>query len=158
MENTAIELPKEAGQKITTSVVIESIEDRNARTKWIKVAGITQKFAAWSNVAEKIGVGESAEAEIECKEEKGYNGGPNFNLLWLNTFGEVGKRTGGAKGGRGGGYTPKTPEEIHSASVCGIIKSCVESGHANGWTLDQICEISKRLISVYRDEIGGFRK
>lgn len=44
-----------------------------------------------------------------------------------------GKEKGAAKqANRGGGYTPKSKDEVHAPSVCGIIKSAYESAANQG--------------------------
>lgn len=71
---------------------------------------------------DKLVVG--AEVDIKTAERDGYNNGPKER--WLTEVDGIGEKA--AKTG-GGGFksTPKTPQEIHSASICGIIKSGIEA-------------------------------
>lgn len=51
----------------------------------------------------------------------------------------------------GGGFkgNPKSREEIHSASICGILKSCIEQGDVDG-------TLARTMIGVYKDAMKEF--
>ncbi len=76
---------------------------------------------------------EEAEGEITV-EKVTKEGGDHFTVL--SKWGGVTKAPyeGGDRkgGGSGKGYTPRTPEEIHSASITGIIKSAFDAAANTG--------------------------
>lgn len=120
--------------KQTLTLTIESVENRNAKTNWVKVAECPKKLIAWKESkvydVSKLVAGASDEAEIEVKDEQGQDG-DTYRTVWINRFGPAVAKSGGNFGGGGGGaraYQPKTKEEIPSASICGILKSCIEHG------------------------------
>lgn len=66
-------------------------------------------------------------AEVDIKTAERDNIEKTAKERWLTEVDGIGEKA--AKTGGGGGFksTPKTPQEIHSASICGIIKSGIEA-------------------------------
>lgn len=84
---------------------------------------ISLKYWVSDSFSSKIIEGATAEVEIEPKTTD--YGDEN----WIKTLDGEGAR-GGNRGGGGGGrsnYQPKTPLEIHSSCVAGVIKSCLDN-------------------------------
>lgn len=97
----------------------------------------------WQNHFGKMGtplvVGATDDADIEKKE------GTKGEEFFLNSFGP--KKFGGGGGGRPMN-APKTPAEIHSASLCGIIKSCIEHGKDH--------KAAEEWIALYTKSVKSF--
>lgn len=82
------------------------------------------RFWADEAFAELIVVGTECDIKGEKRPQKN---DPSKEDYWVKSVnGTEGKAP---KSGGGGGYkqAPKTAQEIHSASICGILKSCIES-------------------------------
>lgn len=92
---------------------------------------------------EKLVEGAVVAIEIEVKKDKN-----DADEHWVKTVDGVGEK-GGAKGGFAGkSYTPKSREEIHAASLSGIIKSCIEHG--------QTIDTAKKWLDLYRNESANY--
>lgn len=92
---------------------------------------------------------EEAEGEITV-EKVTKEGGDHFTVL--SSWGGVTKppyESGERKGGGSGkGYTPRTPEEIHSASITGLIKSALDASASVG-ELDGVGKLIDLAIEKY---------
>lgn len=107
---------------------------------FLDIEGQQKKLKFWPDQKEKfllpLDAGTEGEAEIEVKSRVDNNGDTVIEA-WLKSFGGSKPKYGGGGGG-GRQFTPKTPEEIHSASICGIVKSCIEFSEAGNF--DEFCD------------------
>lgn len=154
--------PKELG-KHTVKVKIEGWKPPEAGKKlgWVKFEGWDKSVKCFLDSWESFGckVGDEDQAEVEFLEEE-YQGKPQMVYFLRGWAGK--KSGGGGRGGagRGGGsWQPKTAEEIHSASVCGIIKSafeyCASLGNPDPASLkDAIAQ----GVSAYKDAMKEYSK
>jgi len=113
--------------KYKAAITVKSLPEPKGKVGFIEIEGQQKKIKYWvsglSKLATPLTVGASAEAEIECKESE-YNGDTIIEA-WLTSFGGASQAFQG-KGGGARPYTPKSEAEIHSASIAGIVKSCLE--------------------------------
>lgn len=108
------------------------VKGEDKKPVFIKIDGHSKALKCWPDQLEKYVVapeaGVTAEAEIDVKERTHSTTGEVIIEAWLKSFGgspqAKGKGGGGFGGGRG--FTPKTTEEIHAASICGCVKSAVD--------------------------------
>jgi hypothetical protein len=127
----------EVGIKTATLTVksVEPVSGKYAdKLSWVQFEEIKgRKIKCWNNLKERfltpLAAGQSAEAEIEVKDDQDAAGNPT-KVVWLNSFGGLQPRENRSKGGGGGktgsGYTSKSAEEIHASSIAGIVKSAFE--------------------------------
>lgn len=109
-------------------LTIESITlKEGAKVGLVRFAGHDKAVKFWASGPEKWGAefkeGVTADATFETVKSQN----PEYpeDQKFLKTWGGLKPRAAGG----GGGYkqVPKSFAEIHSASVCGIIKSCIEN-------------------------------
>lgn len=102
----------------------------------------------WKDSAfnDKLANGVTVDMKVETKPARN---NPDTQETWVLEVDGVGAK---AKfgGGGGGGFksAPKSREEIHSASVCGVIKSCIEAA------MDT--ETAQKYIELYHANIGRY--
>ena len=84
------------------------------------------KIKVWKSAPFKDALVVGAEAEATFRTEPAKGTYPESK--WLASWGGVAEAAEKKFSGGGGGFksTPKSPQEIHSASIAGIIKSCIE--------------------------------
>lgn len=110
-------------------LTIESITlKEGAKVGRVRFAGHDKDVKFWASAPEKWGAEfkEGATADATFETVKSQN--PDYpDEKFLKSWGGLKPR---AASGGGGGYKqlPKTAAEIHSASICGLAKSCIENG------------------------------
>lgn len=110
-------------------LTIESITlKEGSKVGMVRFAGHDKAVKFWASGPEKWGAEfkEGATAEATFETVKSQN--PDYpDEKFLKSWGGLKPR---AASGGGGGYKqlPKTAAEIHSASICGLAKSCIENG------------------------------
>jgi hypothetical protein len=110
------------------------------------VEGVAAPLKCWKDKKFGTPLQEGAEASAEVEVKAGKNG----NEGWINSFGGVvqGQRGGGGGGGRQ--FTPKTPAEIHSASLCGCVKTAFEYAAVRGITdFGEIGKLADLAFAAY---------
>lgn len=134
-------MPAELGKHELGKLKVKSVEERNSKTNWVSFEGLDKKCVAWKDSkyppTTPLAEGNEDELIIELKEETDQKDGSTFNLAWVYAFGKPKSKGSGGRGG-GGSYVPKSQEEIHSAGICGVIKSGLELCSANNITEPEV--------------------
>jgi hypothetical protein len=137
-------LPTEVGIHKIGNVTVDRVQDKGKVIQFT-LQGYKGVIKVWKSLLGEQGSITAGQAmpefSVECKEDT-YNGEATLER-WMH----IPKAQNGAGKG-GGGFrpsAPKTPVEIHSASVCGIIKSAIEKGGDN-WEATAV-----KAIEIYRD-------
>lgn len=147
-----IHIPMTPGVHNLGVIKIVSVSEANKSCNWADI-GAQKKLKFWKKNSFSVELTDGAEAElvVEVKEEE-YNG-EKLLVPWVKSFGGDKPKGGGGGGSRS--YTPKSAAEIHSSSVCGILKSAIEF-HPEGWK-----KVAEEAIGVYEAAIkrlsGGDR-
>ena len=147
MEEELKVLPAELGKHNIGAATVANIRKGDKVTQFT-LEGWRGNIKVWAKTADGMGlkIGHKFDAlEIEGKEND-YNGEISVERWFVEP-----PKAGGFKCGCGGGfgrsYVPKTPAEIHSPSICGLIKSATECG-GKDWEL-----IATKAIEVYCEGI-----
>ncbi len=120
MQMTIEKVQPGTGKVSTVVVSIPAKEEGKPPTK------ATLKHWTEAPLKEKLTPGAVVNAKTE--ERPGYNGAPPERwLVEVDGVGEKAARQGGGGGGGGFKSTPKTPAEIHSSCIAGIIKSGLDA-------------------------------
>lgn len=149
-------MPTELGKHELGKMKVKSVEERNSKTNWVEFEGLDKKCVTWKDSkyppATPLEAGNEDDLVIEIKEETDQRDGSTYNIAWVKSFGK--KAGGGGGGGGGKGYVPKTPEEIHSASICGVVKSGLELCAQQGITdPEKIRSVAWAGVETYIDGI-----
>lgn len=142
--STGIKLPTAVGTHNLGTVTILGIEEANKSCNWIAI-GADKSLKSWkkNNFSTELTEGATGEMVIEVKETEWQ--GESRLEFWVKSFGGDKPKGGGGGGSRG--YTPKSAAEIHSSSICGILKSAIEF-HPDGWK-----KVAEEAIGVYEAAI-----
>lgn len=151
MEEELKVLPAELGKHTIGAATVANIRKGDKVTQFT-LEGWRGNIKVWTKTADGMGlkIGHKFDAlEIEGKEND-YNGEISVERWFVEP-----PKAGGFKGGGGGGfgrsYVPKTSEEIHSASLCGLIKSAIEFG-GKDWK-----DVARDAIAIYTTGIRGLK-
>lgn len=138
--------------KQSGTVKVSSIEDKGTKMVWLACDQDGQRLPfpvkVWKGDLAKMAVvpapGVEAAAEIDVK------AGQYGNEALLLSFGGSPRQGGG--GGRQ--FVPRSAAEIHSASVAGIVKSCIEKVE----NPSELGEWALAAMECYADAMGRFKE
>lgn len=146
-------LPIEVGIHKIGAAVVAKVHDKGGKVVQFTIEGYKGTIKVWRS---QLGEGGLLKVEqtipdltIECKEDT-FEGNPVLERWMVLPKASNGQAW---RGGGGGGYRtnpPKTPAEIHSSSLSGIVKSAIECGGKDWKTIataaiDVYCEGIKKV-------------
>ena len=130
-------IPTTEGTHVVGDVTIEKVLTKGDWSRFF-IEGSDRKIVIKTADLEPNGIKEGAKINLTVNNKAGKDReGNNEITSWF------GKPKGSFGGGRA--FTPKSKEEIHSASLCGLIKSAIES-RKDDWKT-----VATEAIEVYAE-------